>query len=61
MDPVIPHLKPYGEPLDATVEDGAVVIFGPDLELDMTPEAAAESAERIRRAAEEAMRAGSPR
>ena len=55
MAPAAP-LGPYTEPLQVLVEDGFVVIIGPGFEMPMTPEATLRSIEKMRRAAEEALR-----
>ena len=49
-------MRPYQQPVVAVAENGAVLLLGPGFEMPMTPEAALESVERVRRAAEEALR-----
>ncbi len=51
-------IGPFTEPLQISVVDGEVVLHGPDgIAGSFTPEAAAESAERLLAAAEDARRA----
>lgn len=50
-------IDPFDEPLDVSVEDGEVVLAGPDgIAGSFTPRAAAESGRRLTAAAEEAER-----
>ena len=47
--------KPYSDPSDVEAKEGAVAVHGPDaVDVDMTPEAAEETAERL---TDEAVRA----
>ena len=40
--------KPYSDPSQVKAKDGAVAVHGPDeVDVDMTPEAAEETAERL--------------
>jgi hypothetical protein len=40
--------KTYGDPSDVEAKDGTVAVHGPDqVDVDMTPEAAEETAERL--------------
>ena len=54
------RLRPYEEPVTVEAEEGAVVLVGPGFEMPMTPEAALLSAERLRQAAEEALKRRRP-
>jgi hypothetical protein len=47
---------PCEKPIDAVTIEGEVVLMGEMVSVSMTPEAALQSADRIRRAAEEALR-----
>lgn len=47
--------QPYVDPVVAEAEHGVVVVLGPGFEMPLTPEAALESVERLRHAAEEAI------
>ena len=46
----------YEQPVSVAAENGAVLIEGPGFEMVLTPQAALESVERMRGAAEEALR-----
>jgi hypothetical protein len=55
-------IDPFDEPLEVSVEDGEVVLSGPDgIAGSFTPRAAAESGKRLIAAAEEAQQAVAPR
>lgn len=55
-----PPMQPYDEPGVASVEDGHVVLDGPNgLAITLTPEAAIATGESLVRAGREAMKQGS--
>ena len=49
-------MKAYEQPVVALAEHGVVVLLGPGFEMPLTPQAALESIERLRRAVEDALR-----
>ncbi|WP_232493263.1 hypothetical protein [Novosphingobium kaempferiae] len=55
-----PPMQPYDEPGVASVEDGHVVLDGPDgIAITLTPEAAIATGESLARAGREALKQGS--